>query len=31
MDVVDRIANVKTDFRDKPAQPVVMKKVYITD
>ncbi|MCH3960835.1 MAG: peptidylprolyl isomerase [Solobacterium sp.] len=31
MDVVDRIANVKTDFRDKPAQPVVMKKVYIAD
>lgn len=31
MDVVDRITNVKTDFRDKPAQPVVMKKVYIAD
>jgi len=31
MDVVDKIASVKTDFNDKPLQPVVMKKVYITD
>ena len=31
MDVVDKIASVKTDFRDKPQQPVVMKKVYIAD
>ena len=30
-DVVDKIASVKTDFRDKPQQPVVMKKVYIAD
>ena len=29
MDVVDKIAGVKTDFRDKPLSPVVMKKVYI--
>jgi peptidyl-prolyl cis-trans isomerase B (cyclophilin B) len=31
MDVVDKIASVKTDFRDKPLQPVVMKKVYLAD
>lgn len=31
MDVVDRIASVKTDFRDKPQSPVVMKKVYIAE
>lgn len=31
MDVVDQIANVKTDFRDKPMKPVIMKKVYIAD
>ena len=31
MDVVDKIASVKTDFCDKPQQPVVMKKVYIAD
>jgi peptidyl-prolyl cis-trans isomerase B (cyclophilin B) len=31
MDVVDKIASVKTDFRDKPQQPVVMKKVYLAD
>lgn len=31
MDVVDKIASVKTDFNDKPLQPVVMKKVYIAD
>ena len=29
MDVVDQIAHEKTDFRDKPLQKVVMKKVYI--
>ena len=27
MDVVDEIASVRTDFRDKPLQPQVMKKV----
>lgn len=31
MEVVDKIANTKTDFRDCPIQPVVMKKVYIAD
>lgn len=29
MDVVDQIANEKTDLRDKPLHPVTMKKVYI--
>lgn len=29
MDVVDEIANVRTNFRDKPLTPVVMKRVYI--
>ncbi len=29
MDVVDRIASVKTDRTDRPHTPVVMKKVYI--
>lgn len=29
MEVVDEIANVKTDFRDKPLTPVIMKRVYI--
>lgn len=29
MDVVDEIANVRTDFRDKPTHPVTMKKVTI--
>lgn len=29
MDVVDQIANERTDFRDKPLTDVVMKKVYI--
>ena len=29
MDVVDQIANVKTDSKDKPLTPVVMKKVYM--
>lgn len=29
MDVVDKIANVKTDSNDKPLTPVVMKKVYL--
>ena len=27
MDVVDEIATAKTDFRDKPVEPQVMKKV----
>ncbi len=31
MDVVDQIANERTDFRDKPLHPVVMKRVYIED
>ena len=29
IEVVDRIAAVRTDFRDKPLQPVVMKSVVI--
>ncbi|MBQ7284126.1 MAG: peptidylprolyl isomerase [Oscillospiraceae bacterium] len=29
LDVVDEIANVKTDWNDKPTQPVVMEKVEI--
>lgn len=29
MDVVDQIANEKTDMRDKPLHDVVMKRVYI--
>ena len=29
MDVVDRIANVRTNFQDKPLQPVVMKEVTV--
>lgn len=29
MDVVDQIANERTDFRDKPLNDVVMKKVFI--
>lgn len=29
MDVVDQIANEKTDLRDKPINKVVMKRVYI--
>ena len=29
MDVVDEIAAVETDFRDKPVTPQVMKKVTI--
>ncbi len=31
MDVVDRIANVDTDMRDKPIKDVVMKKVTLID
>lgn len=31
MDVVDKIAQVQTDDNDKPVQPVVMEKVYVTD
>lgn len=31
MDVVDKIAEVPTDFMDKPYDPVVMKRVYIED
>ena len=27
MDVVDEIASVRTDFRDKPLKPQIMKKV----
>jgi len=30
MDVVDRIAMVKTDKMNKPIKPVIMKKVYVT-
>ena len=29
LDVVDEIANVRTDWNDKPTQPVVMEKVEI--
>jgi peptidyl-prolyl cis-trans isomerase B (cyclophilin B) len=29
MDVVDRIANVRTNFQDKPLKPVVMKEVTV--
>ncbi len=29
MDVVDEIANTDTDWRDKPLEPQVMKRVYI--
>ena len=28
MDTVDQIASVRCDLRDKPLQPVVMKRVY---
>lgn len=31
MDVVDEIANVPTDWNDKPTRPVVMKRVYIAE
>ncbi|MDD6258918.1 MAG: peptidylprolyl isomerase [Erysipelotrichaceae bacterium] len=31
MDVVDEIANVPTDWNDKPTRPVVMKKVWIEE
>ena len=31
MDVVDAIADVETDFSDKPKQPVVMKRVWIEE
>lgn len=29
MDVVDEIAAVRTDFRDKPLQPQIIKKAYV--
>jgi len=29
MDVIDEIASVKTDDRDKPLDPIIMKKVYL--
>lgn len=31
MGVVDEIASVRTDFRDKPVTPVVMKRVFIEE
>ena len=31
MDAVDEIASVRTDMRDKPLTPVVMKRVYIEE
>ena len=31
MGVVDQIAASKTDFRDRPVTPVIMKRVYIED
>lgn len=31
MDVVDEIANVKTDFNDRPLNDVAMKRVYIEE
>lgn len=31
IETVDEIALVKTNFRDKPVKPVVMKRVYIED
>lgn len=31
MDIVDEIANVPTDWNDKPTRPVVMKKVWIEE
>jgi peptidyl-prolyl cis-trans isomerase B (cyclophilin B) len=31
MDAVDEIAAVRTDMRDKPLTPVVMKRVYIEE
>lgn len=31
MDVVDAIASVKTDLRDRPLTPVIMKKVWIEE
>ena len=31
IEVVDEIAAIPTDFRDKPTQPQVMKKVYIEE
>lgn len=31
MDIVDRIANVRTDMSDKPFEDVVMEKVWIED
>jgi len=29
--VVDQIANVQTNPKDKPVEPVVMNKVYVED
>ncbi len=29
MDVIDQVASVKTDFSDKPLEPVVIRKMYI--
>jgi peptidyl-prolyl cis-trans isomerase B (cyclophilin B) len=31
IEAVDEIASVKTNFRDKPLTPVVMKRVYIEE
>lgn len=31
MDVVDEIANVKTDFNDRPLNDVAMKRVYVEE
>ena len=31
LDVLDRIASVRTDFRDKPLKPQRMKKVVLTE
>ena len=31
MGVVDEIASSRTDFRDRPLTPVIMKRVYIED
>ena len=31
LDVVDEIARCKTDLRDKPTTPIIMKKVYIEE
>ena len=31
MDEVDRIASVRTDWNDAPLEPVIMKKVTVTE